>query len=131
MDVSNIKFFDLANKKMEWLATRQQTLTENMANSDTPGYRAQETESFESFLGGTRKVNMTKTNPMHLSGHRAGDVTIKDDENAWETSPNGNTVSVEQQTIKSSKNAGDYQMVMKLYKKSFSLLGLAGSDKSR
>ena len=40
MDITNIGLFQLADKRLAWADQRQQVLAQNVANSDTPGYRA-------------------------------------------------------------------------------------------
>ncbi len=127
MDIGSISLFKTANQKMEWLSARQQVITENIANSDTPGYKAQEVESFESFMGDRLSTGVKTTDPKHISGRRAGSIDVKADDNTWETKPNGNTVSLDQQTFKSNEVSSNYQMVLNLYKKSFALMELAGS----
>src|SRR5690606_18697091 len=39
MDLSGMTLFDMARQKMSWLGQRQAVLAQNIANSDTPGYR--------------------------------------------------------------------------------------------
>ncbi len=34
MDLSNLKLFQMATKRMDWLSKRQQVLSQNIANSD-------------------------------------------------------------------------------------------------
>src|SRR3546814_14570951 len=47
MDLSGMTLFDMARRKMSWLGQRQAVLAQNIANSDTPGYRTKELEAID------------------------------------------------------------------------------------
>ena len=52
-------------KRLSWLGERQQVLANNVANADTPGYRARDLKalSFKKVLGGEgAKLGMAATN---------------------------------------------------------------------
>jgi flagellar basal body rod protein FlgB len=36
MDLTNLKLFQMATKRMNWLSKHRQVLAQNIANSDTP-----------------------------------------------------------------------------------------------
>ena len=40
MDVSSIPLLSLLKERMAWLSQRQDLLSQNVANADTPGYTA-------------------------------------------------------------------------------------------
>ncbi len=129
MDLKTMGVFSLASKRMDWLGSRQQVTAENVANADTPGYKARDVESFDSYLdAGKRSTGMRTTDPMHISGRRgSAGADTKEDKDAWGMSPDGNTVVLEQQSIKSAETAEQYKLVTSLYKKSFGLLKVAAS----
>ena len=56
---------------MEWLAVRQRVSASNIANANTPGYRAQSIASFESFMPEQMR-GLTMTAPGHLQAAAAG-----------------------------------------------------------
>ncbi|EIM74698.1 flagellar basal body rod protein FlgB [Nitratireductor rhodophyticola] len=60
-----VNLFDLATQQAKWLSVRQTTVASNVANINTPGYRALEVEPFENVLNGSR-VALKSTNPNHL-----------------------------------------------------------------
>lgn len=127
MDLGSIDLFNTANKRMKWLAAKQQVISQNVANADTPGYLAKEVEEFDSFLNKSSSMNLKTTHPMHFSNGSLGSIDIRVDDDAWEISPNGNSVVLEQQAIMADETKNDYQLVTKLYKKSLQLLTLASS----
>ena len=47
MKLSGMSFFQLASQRMSWLGARQAVISENIANADTPNYRAKEISSFD------------------------------------------------------------------------------------
>lgn len=104
-------------------AFRHKVLSENMANVNTPGYKADdvpEAEDFEDLVGDRRNptnFGLTKTNRFHLEGKR----TVSDRRlrkklhNPYEIKPNGNNVSIAQQMTKLSQNQQDYNAGLKSY----------------
>ena len=50
MNLDQISFFRLASDRLEWLSSRQKGIAENIANGDTPGYRARDVAPFESYV---------------------------------------------------------------------------------
>lgn len=98
-----IYLFDLASQAGRWLAARQATIAENTANANTPGYKAQDITPFADVLDNTQ-VGLTTTNPLHISlgPEDLASPTFKD-EDPWEVTLSGNSVSLEQEMTK----AGD------------------------
>ncbi|MGO9391343.1 flagellar basal body protein, partial [Rhodoblastus sp.] len=45
-----LTLFSLASQNANWLATRQVTIASNVANANTPGYRAQDVAPFNAVL---------------------------------------------------------------------------------
>ncbi len=63
--MSQVQFMALALQKADWLSTRQSVLAQNVANVNTPHYRAKDIASFESFLDNSQ-ISMVKSNPLHM-----------------------------------------------------------------
>jgi flagellar basal-body rod protein FlgB len=122
MDLNQLSLLNVASQKMEYLSNRQKVISENVANADTPGYKAKETASFKDFLNASdRTVGTFVTNEKHITKNPTRGLQVENDKNAWGANPNGNTVSLEQQSIKSAGVRGGYDMAANLYKKSFNL----------
>ena len=66
----NGSLFDLADRRLAYLQHRQQVLAQNVANANTPGYRARDLEPFAAALAGRsdRAGGVVK-----LTGERAPD----------------------------------------------------------
>lgn len=122
MDLSKLSVIHTASKKMEWLAERQKVVAENVANADTPRFKAKETDSFETFLGNAKtSIGTNITNSKHISSRGGSALRIVEDQYAWTQKPNGNTVSLEQQTIKSAEIRDMHGLATTLYKKSYAM----------
>jgi flagellar basal-body rod protein FlgB len=106
MDPVNI--FAVASQHNRWLSIRQSAVAQNIANANTPGYKAVDVEPFEAALDSTR-LAMTKTRAAHLtpSGSSAADGETVE-EASWEIVHSGNSVNYEQQLMKSGEIGGAY-----------------------
>lgn len=131
MALSDLSFIGFLKNKMQWHQSRQRVLAENVANADTPGYRAVDLKPmrFEKHLSGpsTAAVATSQTHAAHFSGalpaERPGFSTAQSD--GWEITPEGNAVVLEEQMIKVSGNQFDYQLASTLYSRSLGLLKTA------
>lgn len=107
-EVTNL--FDLASKRLKWLSDSQKTISENIANAETSGYRAKETESFESYL---TKAAGTEISP---------DASSAESEQTWGEDLSGNSVVLEEQILAASSTASQYKVAANLYKKAHTML---------
>lgn len=98
-----VYLFELASRQAQWLSVRQATVAGNIANADTPGFKAQEVEPFVDVLDKTRLV-MARTTPEHIGigGANPGQATTADRE-TWTVKHSGNSVSLEEELVQ----AGD------------------------
>lgn len=121
MDLTKLPLFSMMAKRLSWLGQRQQVLANNVANTDTPGYRARDLKdlSFKQMLGGEGgKLTMAATTPAHLSGpgeKPAAHTVEKVD--SHEIVVSGNSVSLEEEMMKVGKTMMDYQLTTNLYRK--------------
>ena len=129
MGLDSISFFKNASQRMQWLGSRQKVISENVANSDTPGFKAKDVTSFSKMLESTQKAGMTTTNVRHISGNaqNVSGINTEVDKGAWSETMDGNTVVLEQQTIKSNEIGEGYQLAARLYRKGYDLLNLAAT----
>lgn len=129
MDLGNLGLFKLMSRKMDWLTQRQDVLSQNVANADTPQYKPHDLKpfSFRDALSDARRLTPTATNASHLSGTVAqgGSAQEQRDRNPYETAPDGNAVVIEEQMMKVGQNAADYQTVLNLYRKQVTMIRTA------
>ena len=119
--MSNMDVMANLESRMNFVADRQQVLTQNIANADTPGYRAMELQAptFGQTLNKLQAVQLSGVGAMTLSGTRSSSSvhgTLVTNRNPAEVSPTGNTVSLEDETNRAAQNAMDYQLVTNVYK---------------
>jgi flagellar basal-body rod protein FlgB len=124
MDVSQIGLFALADKRLAWLDRRQEVLAHNVANADTPGWRARDLRPFAAALSATAGVAPVQTRPNHLPGTPSAtppDVAERPSERA----PDGNAVSMQEQLMKVATTESSQELVTNLYTKYLGFFRLA------
>jgi flagellar basal-body rod protein FlgB len=94
--------FSVATRHMSWLQVRQQVLAGNIANSDTPGYRARDIEAFR-LTPPTFQSALQATHAVHF-GSTSMSVTTPQPQIVFpdndDVSHSGNTVSLEREMRK-------------------------------
>jgi flagellar basal-body rod protein FlgB len=133
MEVSNIPLLSLLKDRMAWLNQRQNVLSQNVANADTPGYTARDLKpiDFEQALRNVASPNrfsggLMTDNPRHIAVSPRGagafnDVATPD----VESTPSGNSVSLEQEMIKVSDTQAQFQAATNLYAKAIQMMKTA------
>ena len=108
---------DLAESRLRWLDRRQEVLARNIANADTPGYRARDVTPFAQHMlraaGGT---SLARTDSRHLVGSGAANAGTRPDP-AEEVAPDGNAVSLDEQAIKIADTDSAHALAMSLHKR--------------
>jgi flagellar basal-body rod protein FlgB len=105
-----VNLFDLAAKQAEWLSVRQSAIAGNIANVNTPGYRALTVEPFSKILDGTR-VGLQATQASHLVGGAGREsIAVRQRDDADDATPSGNSVSLENELL----DAGEVRRTFEL-----------------
>ncbi|WFU74296.1 MULTISPECIES: flagellar basal body rod protein FlgB [unclassified Bradyrhizobium] len=108
--VGPLYLFELASSQARYLELRQQTIATNVANANTPGFKARDVEPFNKVLD-TMPVRLATTSPSHLQLSAAEtDTRATAKKDSWEVVHSGNSVSVEQEMIKGNDVNRDYSM---------------------
>ena len=98
-----LALFSLASQEAGWLSTRQATIASNVANANTPGYRAQDVQPFSAVLSHLQ-LPMATTAPGHLQpASLAGDRTKVKTSESWDVVHSGNSVNLEQEMMKAGE----------------------------
>jgi flagellar basal-body rod protein FlgB len=130
MNMPDMPLLSMLRERMNWLHNRQDVLTQNVANADTPGYvsRDLKPQDFEALMrGNTRNGSaMLSTDPRHIS-MKAGGASRFEDILApgGVANPNGNAVSLEGEMIKVSETQAQFQAAANLYAKAMSMMKTA------
>jgi flagellar basal-body rod protein FlgB len=104
-------------------STRQATIAENVANADTPGYKARDVVSFAD----TYEVQGGNAPRATRAGHFLGSdadhkPTIIREDTRGTVSPNGNSVSLETELMRSSETRHQFDTAITIYKTSLNIL---------
>ncbi|MBB4227642.1 flagellar basal body rod protein FlgB [Rhizobium mongolense] len=109
-----IQLFDLASRQAEWLTIRQEVVAGNIANANTPKFRAKDVTPFEAVLD-KADITMARTNPAHLSGNdfsTSGGIDVKEAALDQEigVQESGNTVGLAEELSKSGEIKRQYEL---------------------
>jgi flagellar basal-body rod protein FlgB len=102
--------FSAVARHNQWLSARQATIAGNIANANTKGFKALDVDPFEKAVEGA-KLAMAATHASHL-GVPAGAIANPElrAAEAWDVTHSGNSVSLEQELIKSSEVGRAYRL---------------------
>jgi len=145
MTLDQIPLFAMLKSQMGYLSQRETLISENVANSDTPGYTPRDLQPFKVNMptsgsgagGGGMTMAPVQANSAHMAGIASsvgstasggGSLT-----QAWkpqdapdsESRLDGNKVVLEEQMIKLNDTRSSYDTAVTLYQKSMGLIELA------
>lgn len=112
-----IHLFALASQHNDWLSTRQTLMAGNIANANTPRYRALDLRPFESVLESTR-LEMAVTEAGHMMSNQAAGAasTEVQGEDSWDVYHSSNNVSLEQELLKAAEVNRAYSLNVNVLK---------------
>lgn len=102
---------------------RQGVVTQNIAQADTPGYRARDVETFAETLrtGPAFVAETTRPGHMTFGADARGFETVEMTAFGAET-PNGNTVSLEDQMMRGADARQNFDLALGVYQKTMDIL---------
>jgi flagellar basal-body rod protein FlgB len=125
---SDDRNFSTLENLLSWTSKRQQALSSNITNLDTPGYRAKD-YSFEAEMA-SQTISLTTTSPKHIApvqdtpSARIFEVGTKD-------KPNGNNVDIERELTEITKNGLEYITLVQYLNQKIRTLRSAINDGSK
>ncbi len=129
--LNDIPLFGLLKGRLGYLNQRQQLISQNVANADTPGYAAKDLKPF-SFEGalkaakGPGGVAPARTDAAHLPGTtRPPSVWRSQGSPDSETTLDGNSVVLEEQMLKMGEARAGYDAAVGFYQKSLGMIRMA------
>lgn len=130
MDLDNTTLFSAVKKRLGWLTQRQEVLAQNIANADTPKYRAHDLKAYEFkevLAQEHRQINMTTTGEKHMAGRRKRirDFSEAETRQPFETSPTGNSVVLEEQMSMVNETQAKHRLTTELYRKHLGMIRMA------
>jgi len=120
---TDLNVFQTAHALAVHAGQRQATVAQNMANADTPSFKARDIASFGEMVSvDTTGAGMRSSRAQHLNGVTSGGLM-------WETTtpdampdPNGNSVSIEKEMLKGVDIKRQHDMALAIYKSSLNIL---------
>jgi flagellar basal-body rod protein FlgB len=117
----NLEIMRMAHGLAKHASSRQDVVARNIANADTPDYRAQDLTPFGEMYERGAPEGLRATRAGHLDAgagsERAALVDLP-----GETSPNGNPVSLEEEMMRSADVRAQHDMATSIYKTSLGIL---------
>ena len=104
------RIFSYLESRLDFAARRQQALSNNIANLDTPGYKTQDVEFADELSGAT------STRAIEVEGKEK---------------PNGNTVDLEAQMTELTKNGLQYVTLVQYFNQKLKTLRTSISEGTR
>jgi flagellar basal-body rod protein FlgB len=123
----DIAAFALASARMAHASQRNSIIARNIANADTPGFKAQDVERFDfgsMAAKGQDALVPKSTRPGHVAveaTHAAAGARVVTPDASGE-SPDGNTVTLEEQMVEAAETRANFELASTLYSKNLSLL---------
>lgn len=130
MDFGKLTLFQAMQIKMGYLSERQDVLSQNIANIDTPGYKPKDLKKLDfkrmAMLHANR-LKMRVTSENHSSGTVDTNTHFREEKQrkTFETTPVENAVVLEEQMAKVAETQMQFQEVTNLYKKTTSMFKTA------
>jgi len=106
---NKLEILGLAQARAQYSAARQMQVATNIANADTPGFRARDVAPFDQvFRAG--------------GGDARGQMNLRTIDAGGPESPNGNTVSLEMEMVRSVEAQRDHERALSVYRSAINVL---------
>lgn len=105
-----VSLFTLIDQQKTWLSTRQSLIAQNIANANTPGYKAVDTLPFARVME-TTGLDMAGVHPLHMRPAQSEIMSVAARaSDPQDTTHSGNTVSPEDEMIKAAEIRGSFTL---------------------
>lgn len=113
----------LASELAAHAKTRQSVIAENVAHADTPGYRARDVVDFAAVIDADVTFAARATRPGHMEfAGGANGYAVEETAAFGAASPNGNTVSLEDQMVRAADTRSAHGLALGVYGKTLDIL---------
>ncbi len=112
LDFAQVPLFALADRKLAWIDRRQQLLSQNVANVDTPGWRARDLKPFAALLA-RPPLTLASTEGAALPGGNGADAPGSVAPPA-ELAPDGNGVVLDKELMKEAETDTAHELTVQL-----------------
>lgn len=121
----NLDMFQVSSQMARHAGSRQAVVATNIANADTPGYQAREIASFTDSYRASDAGRMRATRPGHIGAAENAATNIRAQSSGAEPSPNGNTVSIEQEMLNAVNVQREHNRALAIYKHALTVMRTA------
>jgi len=120
----NLTLFRVSGAAASHAASRQAQVATNIANADTPGYKARAIAPFgETYRAGSAsQLRATRLGHLSLSANSGA---ARPQPGGGEPSPNGNTVSLEEEMVNSVEVEREHSRALAIYRHGLDILRIA------
>ena len=123
-----LKILSTAEALAGYASARQGLIARNVAHADTPGYRARDLEPFAATAAAAAATEDAApfrpkvTRPGHADSLPPAGAEARPSAALGSASPNGNTVSLEDQMVRSAETRLQHEMALGVWRKSLDIL---------
>ena len=122
----NLSILTLASALSAHASARQEVIAENVAHADTPGYRARDLADFASLIEDGPGFSARTTRPGHIPfGAGPQGFEPREDAAFGAETPNGNSVSLEDQMTRAAEVRQEHDLAVGVYAKALDILRTA------
>lgn len=111
----------MARQLGEHAALRQRVIAANIANADTPGYRARDVRDFADAYRDGPAIGLRATQPGHVAAGDWGSSRGALIETDGEPAPNGNTVSIEDELVRAADARREFDLSLSIFQSALNL----------
>ncbi|WP_428927216.1 FlgB family protein [Marinibacterium sp. SX1] len=124
---SKLTVFQTAHAMAVHAGARQALIAQNVANADTPGYRAKDLPSFSQVFAPQQHQpgTMRGTRPGHGAALGPVDVAAADPTTEDSLAPNRNGVSLEDEMVRAAEVKKDHDRALAVYRSAMSVLRMS------
>lgn len=123
---AELEIFQMSAKMAEHAGRRQALTAQNMANADTPGYRAKHLASFaDSVELSAPRTAMIATRPGHMHGALPNQVVSEPIVVRDSAAPDGNSVAIEREMLESVNAKREHDRAIAIYRSALNILHMS------
>jgi flagellar basal-body rod protein FlgB len=125
MDITKLNLYQMMRANLTYLGERQDVLSQNIANANTPGYVPKDLKplDFQNLMSSMNTtVQVATTNSKHMHGTKENSSFGRINSSRMEMKPSGNKVVLEDQIMQASKNSAEYQKTTNIYRKMIEMI---------
>lgn len=119
---NTLEVFKIATDMARHAGQRQALVARNVANADTPGFRASTLPDFKDAYAAGPGLAQRMTRAAHLSATAEGGRAALRPTETGEPSPNGNTVSIEDEMLNAVNVSREHSRALTIYRHGMTVL---------